>query len=279
MYSQSVEVVDMWQYISIIVNQFSLLDIIDIAIVAFAIYKLTMLIRGTRAVQLIKGLAVLLVAALLSDWLGLDTINWLLNQGLTVGFVALPVIFYPELRRALEQLGRGRFFKTTNYLQPQQLEKAISETLTAVIYLSKQKTGALIVWEQETGLTEYVETGIKLDALVSSQLLCNIFTDKTPLHDGAIIMQGDRAAAASCYLPLSDNTGISKELGTRHRAALGITEQTDSIAVVVSEETGAISMAKNGKLTRYLDEKTLKEMLNNELQKSNQKRTNLWSWR
>ncbi len=269
----------MWQYISIIVNQFSLLDIIDIAIVAFAIYKLTMLIRGTRAVQLIKGLAVLLVAALLSDWLGLDTINWLLNQGLTVGFVALPVIFYPELRRALEQLGRGRFFKTTNYLQPQQLEKAISETLTAVIYLSKQKTGALIVWEQETGLTEYVETGIKLDALVSSQLLCNIFTDKTPLHDGAIIMQGDRAAAASCYLPLSDNTGISKELGTRHRAALGITEQTDSIAVVVSEETGAISMAKNGKLTRYLDEKTLKEMLNNELQKSNQKRTNLWSWR
>ncbi|WP_353893481.1 diadenylate cyclase CdaA [Proteinivorax hydrogeniformans] len=268
----------MWQYITTVFQQFRVWDIVDIAIVAFAIYKLTMLIRGTRAVQLIKGLAVLLIATLLSDWLGLNTINFLLNQVLTVGFVALPIIFYPELRRALEQLGRGKFFKTS-YIQPEQLEGAIDEVVESVLYMAKRKRGALIVWEQETGLTEHAESGIEIDAKATAQLLNNIFYDKAPLHDGAVIIRGDRIVAASCYLPLSDNSKISAELGTRHRAGLGISEQSDSIVIIVSEETGAISLAKNGKLTRYLDEKTISEMLNSQLQKNNQKQTNIFPWR
>ncbi|WP_350343861.1 diadenylate cyclase CdaA [Proteinivorax tanatarense] len=268
----------MWQYITTVFQQLRVWDVVDIAIVAFVIYKLAMLIRGTRAVQLIKGLAVLLIVTLLSDWMGLNTINWLLNQGLTVGFVALPIIFYPELRRALEQLGRGKFFKTS-YLQPEQLEDAIGEVTESVIYMSKKKRGALIVWEQETGLSEHAESGIEIDAKTTSQLINNIFYDKAPLHDGAVIIRGDRVVAASCYLPLSDNTGISTELGTRHRAGLGISEQSDAVVIIVSEETGAISIAKNGKFTRYLDEKTLREMLISELQKNQQKQTNIFPWR
>jgi diadenylate cyclase len=268
----------MWQLITRVISNFNIKDAIDIAIVSFVLYKVIMLIKGTRAVQLIKGLAVVLTATVVTGWLGFNTINWLLNQAMTVGLVALPIIFYPELRRALEQLGRGNFFKSTRFLAPKEFEQVVTELVKGIVALSKEKVGALIVIERETGLNEHIETGVPLDAIISSQLIINIFTLKTPLHDGATIIKGNRIAAATCYLPLSENTDISKDLGTRHRAALGISEQSDAVVIIVSEETGVISLAKNGKLTRYLDEKTLREMLSKEL-RNNEEEASKWPWR
>ncbi|QNO14735.1 TIGR00159 family protein [Alkalicella caledoniensis] len=269
----------MWQYITRVLTHFQIIDIIDIIIVAFALYKVMMLIRGTRAVQLLKGVGVLLTITVITGWLGLNTINWLLTQTMTVGLVALPIIFYPELRKALEQLGRGKFFKTTRFLAPKEFDQALGDLVRGVVNLAKSKTGALIVIERETGLNEHIESGVILDAVISSQLIINIFVEKTPLHDGAVIIRGNRVVAATCYLPLSENTDISKDLGTRHRAGLGISEVSDAIVVMVSEETGVISVAQNGKLTRYLDEKTLREMLSLELQSNEQESSSLWPWR
>lgn len=241
---------------------FSWISLVDILIVAFVLYKLIMLIRGTRAVQLIKGLVVLLVATTISDWLGLYTINWILEKTINVLLVALPIVFLPELRRALEQLGRGKFFaRPLIYLAEEDMNRLINELVRSVQVLVKNKIGALIILERETGLNEYVETGVKIDGVISAEFMVNIFIPKSPLHDGAVIVRGDRVVAASCFLPLTEDSNVSKELGTRHRAALGVSELSDALAVIVSEETGIISVAQEGKLTRYLDETTLRELL------------------
>jgi len=255
-------VVFLSQLLRIVSDQLNWRSILDIAIITYVFYKAIILIRGTRAEQLIKGLAVLLLATVLSGQLGLVTINWLLTRTLTVGLVAIPIVFQPELRRGLESLGRGKIFTRTSFLYGEkELEYMLDELIKAVQVLVKKKVGALIVIERETGLNEIAETGIAVDGQVSAEILVNIFLPRSPLHDGAVIIRGNRLVAAGCYLPLTENPNLSKELGTRHRAALGVSEQSDSVALVVSEETGVISLTNNGKLTRYLDEKTLKQML------------------
>jgi len=236
--------------------------VLDIAIVSFVIYKAIMLIKGTRAVQLVKGLFVLIIAFFISDLLQLTTINWFLSHIQVAILVGLAVVFQPELRRALEKLGRGKIFSgSTTYLGVEDRSKLINELVRSVQALSKNNYGALIVVENEIGLSDFVETGVKIDSVVSAELLLNIFISNTPLHDGAVIIRGDRIAAAGCFLPLTDSPYLSKQLGTRHRAALGVTETSDCVVIVVSEETGTISLAHDGELTRYLDEKNLKEML------------------
>ncbi|QNB48382.1 TIGR00159 family protein [Thermanaerosceptrum fracticalcis] len=259
---------------------FNIISIIDIAIVAFVIYKVMMIIKGTRAVQLIKGLVVLIMASLLSNWLGFRTFAWILGQVQTVLVVALPVVFQPELRRALEQLGRGRFFaRPMAMLNEEALGNLVEEVVRAVKVLSNNNIGALIIIERETGVNDFIETGIKIDGLVSTEFLVNIFIPKSPLHDGAVIIRGDRVMAAGCFLPLSENPNLSKELGTRHRAGLGLTEQSDALGIIVSEETGVISIAEEGRLTRYLDENTLKEILSKRLQTKHNNTMSWFSWR
>lgn len=258
----------------------TIISILDILIVAYVIYKATMIIKGTRAVQLIKGLVVLLLASLVSNWFGLRTVAWILAQLQNVLLFALPVVFQPELRRALEQLGRGKFFaRPMTMLNQETLENLLNEMIRAIKILSKNNLGALIIVEKETGINDFIETGIKIDGLVSAEFLINIFIPKSPLHDGAVIIRGDRVIAASCFLPLSENPNLSKELGTRHRAGLGLTEQSDSIAIIVSEETGVISVAEEGRLTRYLDENTLKELLSKRLQNRQNSTLSLFNWR
>lgn len=242
-----------------------LIVIIDILLVTYVIYKLMTLIRGTRAVQLLKGILVIVGGWLLSSYFGLTTLSWLFNQAMTYGVLAVIIIFQPELRRALEQLGRGRFFSRSGVDQDQETTQVIGETFKAVKYLSKRRIGALIVFERETGLNDYIETGISIHGQASSALLINIFIPNTPLHDGAVIVQKNQVMAAGCYLPLSENPFISKELGTRHRAALGLSELTDGIALIVSEETGGISIAKNGEVYRDLTEEELMVMLDTDL--------------
>lgn len=239
--------------------------VLDIAIVLFIFYRLYLAIRGTRAVQLLKGLAVLVVISLISQFVGLSVTGWLLNQTLTVGLVALPIIFYPELRRALEHIGRGSIFTKSSLLAPGERSHAIDELLRAVTALADRRVGALVVWEQEIGLKDWSESGVNIDAVLTAELLLNIFEPNTPLHDGAVILRGDRVRAASCFLPLSESPELKVDLGTRHRAGLGISEQSDAVSIIVSEETGAISLAHEGKLTRYLDEKSLREWLEKNL--------------
>lgn len=217
--------------------------------------------------MLFKGLMVILVFVMVAAVFQMTTILWLAEKTLNVGVIALVIIFQPELRRALEQLGRKSFLKGVTVLdfgkdQVENVsEKTINELVRACFEMGKVKTGALIVVEQDIVLTEYERTGIELDSLLTSQLLINIFEKNTPLHDGAIIVRGDRVVAATCYLPLSDSMAISKELGTRHRAAIGISEVSDSLTIIVSEETGAVSVAKTGQIFRDLDQDGLREHL------------------
>lgn len=244
------------------VLKFNLSSVIDIAIVAFVMYRLMLLIKGTRAVQLIKGLIVLFVITALSSLFNLNTANWLLRQAMTALLVALPVVFQPELRRALEKLGRGRFLSTTTMTHSEtDPSKVIAEISRAATLLSKNKMGALMVLERETGLEEYIDTGVKIDGLVSAEFLVNIFIPKTPLHDGAVVIRRERVAAAACFLPLSENPTLTSDLGSRHRAGIGITEHSDAVAVIVSEETGSVALAVEGILTRYLDEASLQDSL------------------
>jgi len=258
---------------------FRLMDLLDIAIVAYVSFKAIQLIQGTRALQLVKGLIVLVVSTKLSEWLGLYTINWILRNAMTVGVIALLIVFQPELRRALEQLGRGRFFSSSLLgLADEEISRVIDHLAIACEELSRDKIGALIILEKQTGLNEYIETGIKISGDVTTELLINIFVPNTPLHDGAVIIRNDKIMAGGCYLPLTDNPNLSKELGTRHRAALGVTEETDAVAVIVSEETGVISVAREGKLSRYLDVKTLKNMLK-DIYEIKDKKASLWYWR
>jgi diadenylate cyclase len=234
----------------------------DIAIVAYVIYKIFMLIEGTRAIQLLKGLAILVLADILSNLLNLSTISWILSQTWAVLIFVLAVIFQPELRRVLEQLGRGPFFSVVrSELAATDVINIIDEITRAVVACAKTKTGALLVIERSTGLKDYIETGRIIDAQITEDLLVNIFVPHTPLHDGAAIIRGSRLLAAACFLPLTDNPYISTSLGTRHRAAIGISEISDCLVLVVSEETGIISLAQDGKLVRFLDEKQLKDKL------------------
>lgn len=249
---------------------------LDIAIVAYIIYKFMQLIKETRAEQLVKGIIVLLVVTKLSDVMQLHTIYWLLKNAMTVGAIAIIIIFQPELRRALEHIGRGKFFSKSE-LQVKELETMLDEIIQAVSELSKNRTGAIIALEQETGLNEYIETGVRIDGIISSGLLINIFEPNTPLHDGAVIIRKNRVAAAGCFLPLTESQNLSKQLGTRHRAALGLTEISDSLVVIVSEETGVISFAREGKLSRYLDTKSLREILKNHYIKVESKRQPVWT--
>ena len=244
-----------------IVKTIGILDVIDTALVAYFLYRIYLMLKHTRAAALIKFLIVLVFLMVLSRWLNLHVINWILEKLMTVVMIALPVVFQPELRRALEQIGRGRLFHKTTELDEQELEEVIGAVTSAAVVMSQRKVGALIVFERETGLEERIETGVQIDGLVSDSLLLNIFEKDTPLHDGAVIIRGKRIVAASCLLPLTDARNLSQELGTRHRAALGISEQSDAIVLVVSEETGTISVAKNGELFRYLQADDVKELL------------------
>ncbi|RKJ46284.1 TIGR00159 family protein, partial [Butyricicoccus sp. 1XD8-22] len=223
-----------------------IISFLDVLLVWYVVYKLLTLIKGTKAVQLLKGLFVIIFARIATEVLGLDTLGWMLQQVIDFGFIAIIIIFTPEIRRALEQLGRGKIFRrSTSQLEDEQ-SRLIEAMKKAVSYMAKRRIGALISIENETGLTEYIETGIKMNADISSELLINIFIPNTPLHDGAVVIQKTKVAAAACYLPLSESTFISKELGTRHRAALGLSEVTDAVTIIVSEETGGISLTKNG---------------------------------
>lgn len=239
---------------------FTVLDAIDILIVAFVIFKLLNAIRHTRAVTLIKGLAVVVLAGAAAQAFGLKTVNWLLDQATTTVFVVLPIVFYPELRRALEQLGQGTLFAKAVSTDKADADMVINAVVQAAFKLSSRKVGALIAIERELGLMEYADTGVHLDAVLSEQLLANIFEPNSPLHDGAVIIRKKRIQAASCLLPLTE-TRLESQLGTRHRAAVGLTEQTDAVVVVVSEETGAVSLAVGGRLSRYLTESRLREQL------------------
>ena len=241
--------------------QFGVRDAIDILIVTYMIYKLLMLTRETRAMQVLKGVGILFIAASVSELFRLTSITWILDQVIRAGSVALVVLFQPELRRALEQIGRGNLFHRSGTDENPEAEQCIRELVTAMKSMAAQKIGALILIEERTGLGDIIATGTKVDAMVTSALIENIFVPNTPLHDGATIIRGTRIVASGCFLPLSDNNTISRQLGTRHRAALGVSEVSDCHAFVVSEETGVISLAYNGRLTRYLDEESLYEIL------------------
>jgi len=259
-----------------LLRKFTIFNIIDIAIVSFVFYRVILLIRGTRAVQLLKGVFILLLAAGASSLFHLQALNWLLNRVLEIGLLAIPVVFQPELRRALEQLGRSNWINISMRWQGTKgIAHTVHELVAATQVFAKNRIGALIVLERSTGLNEYIETGIAIQGILSTELLINTFIPNTPLHDGAVVVRADRIVAASCYLPLSDRSDIAKELGTRHRAAVGVTEQSDALVIVVSEETGKVSIAENGELQRDLDEGTLSERLTKGL---NEPQTNSLRW-
>lgn len=231
----------------------ALTTIADIAIVAFLMYTVIGFFKDTQAVSLIKGLAILFAANAISEYLKLDALRWLLRQVTTMTIVAIPIVFQPEFRRALEQLGRGRLFgNPMKSLDPEEKKKVLREATRAVEAMSKEYIGALIVLERETGLEDLASSGVKIDSLVSAELLINLFSPNTPLHDGAVILRGNRVLAAACILPLSERHVPGRKLGTRHRAALGLSERTDALAIVVSEETGTISLAYDGQIVRGL---------------------------
>lgn len=224
--------------------------ILDLLIVWYVLYLVINAIKGTKAIQLLKGIFFIVIGRLVSDLLDLTTTTRLFDFVLEWGFLAVIVIFQPELRRALEQLGRGSLFKRNASNLKVDRKKLTDDMVKSVQYMAKRRIGALIVIEKETGLQDYIETGIPIYANISSELLINIFIPNTPLHDGALIIQGDKIAAAASYLPLSDSSKIQKSLGTRHRAAIGLSEVSDAFTVVVSEETGAISVTYNGRLRK-----------------------------
>jgi diadenylate cyclase len=261
-------------------------NILEIVIIAFLIYEIMVWIKNTRAWNLLKGILVILAFTFIAWVLKLYTILWILEKIALVATTALVIIFQPELRKALEQLGSKNLltdllpFEGGRPSDDAFTEKTINELVRASVELGKAKTGALMVIEQETPLKDIERTGIEIDGLVTSQLLINIFEHNTPLHDGAVVIRGNRVVAATCYLPLSDNTSISKDLGTRHRAAVGISEVTDSLIIVVSEETGRISLAENGGLIKISDADTLNRALAEKLgQEEHGNRFRIWKGR
>ncbi|MBE5965258.1 MAG: diadenylate cyclase CdaA [Lachnospiraceae bacterium] len=245
----------------------TVIDIIEIAIIAFVIYHVMVWIKKTKAWVLLKGITVLVAFSLVAVLLNLKTILWIASKTISVGVIALVVIFQPELRKALEQLGRRRLISSILPFDDNKdkgerfSNRTINELIKATYELARTKTGALIVIEQDIELTDYEKTGIEIDALLTSQLLINIFEHNTPLHDGAVLVRGNRVVAATCYLPLSDNMGLSKDLGTRHRAGVGVSEVTDTMTIIVSEETGKVSLAIGGELIRNVEGEYLRNKL------------------
>ncbi len=235
-------------------------DVVDIAIMSFCIYKAMAFINNSRAAQLAKGLLIIIVAFFVSDFLNFYTFNWILEKLLGVGLIALVVVFQPELRRALEYLGKRQFGNRT-YMSRDSINSLVQQIGASVGYFSSIKEGALIVIERDIALTDIAENGTIIDATLSEELLENIFYEGSPLHDGALIIRGDRVHAAGCVLPLTENQTLSRDLGTRHRAGIGVSEVSDAIAVIVSEETGIISTAVDGKLSRFLDLKSVEKLL------------------
>lgn len=260
--------------------------VLDVLITWYFIYHLTLLIKGTKAVQLANGIILIMVARILAGWAQLTTVTFILDQIVSWSVIGIIVIFQPEIRRGLERLGRVSLFSDSENSEREQQEKLVKELDKAIQYMSKRRIGALITLEQKTGLEEYVETGIKLDALVTGELLINIFIPNTPLHDGAVIIKNNRVQVASAYLPLSDNAMIPKSLGTRHRAAVGISEVTDAITVVVSEETGGVTITRNGQFMVDLSQQEYLKYLRAELVTEEKKKQpwpirlarGIWNW-
>ncbi|MCQ2081184.1 MAG: diadenylate cyclase CdaA [Lachnospiraceae bacterium] len=258
-------------------------DIAEIIIIAFLLYHILIWIKDTKAWSLLKGILVIAVFIMIAYYFEMNTILWIVNNLFSVALVAIVIILQPELRRAIEEIGKKKYFSSIipfadltrgGITEGRFSDKTINEISKACVEMGRAKTGALIVIEQNESLTEYERTGIDVDAIVTSQLLINIFEHNTPLHDGAVIVRGNRITSATCYLPLSDNMKLSKDLGTRHRAGVGISENTDSMTVIVSEETGKISVAYEGKLTRNLDGESLKDQLRIIQNKSDEETTN-----
>ncbi len=261
-------------------------DIIEIIILAYIIYHVVKWVKNTRAWALVKGLAVVMafwVGAVIFD---LNVIKWIISNTINVGIIAIIIVFQPEFRKALEQLGQKNIvrsiitFDDSRDRNERFSDHSLNEIIRATFELARNKTGALIVLEEETTLKEYERTGIFLDSIISSELLINIFEHNTPLHDGAVLLRGNRVVAATCYLPLSDNMQLSKELGTRHRAGIGISEVSDSLTIIVSEESGKVSIAKDGKLIRNVDGDYLRTKLNDAQKKTAEvKKIKLWKGR
>ena len=244
-----------------------LTDILEILIIAFTTYHVSLWVKKTRAWALVKGILILFLCYIIAYLLDMSVILWIFNKTLAIGITALLIVFQPELRKALEELGKKNIVRSIVPFDEQKdknkrfSDKSINEIIRATVEMANVKTGALIILEKDIVLSEYERTGINLDSAISSQLLINIFEHNTPLHDGAVIIRGDRIVAATCYLPLSDNLGLSKELGTRHRAGVGISEVSDSLTIIVSEETGKISVAIGGKLLRNVDGDLLRKQI------------------
>jgi diadenylate cyclase len=234
-------------------------DLVDILVVWFIVYEVLKLIRGTRAVQMVLGGGVLVALFYGSQWGHLETVNWLIRNLAGYLVFAFIVLFQSDIRRALAHLGRAPFFRY--FAKTETAEESVEELVVATGMLSDKKIGAIIVIERQIGLRNYIEGGIPLDAVLTYDLLVSIFQESSPLHDGAVIVQDDRVAAAACFLPLTVNPKLGKELGSRHRAAIGLTEENDSIAIVVSEETGVISLVSDGQIERSLDTSTLRRRL------------------
>lgn len=260
-------------------------DILEIIIIAFALYHVTFWVKRTRAWTLVKGVFVLFSAYIVAYILDMSVILWVFDKTIGLGITALLIVFQPELRKALEELGQKKIvssilpFDENKDRNIRFTDRTVNEIVRATSELAKAKTGALIIMEKDIILSEYERTGIIIDSAISSQLLINIFEHNTPLHDGAVIVRGDRIVAATCYLPLSDNMGLSKDLGTRHRAAVGISEVSDSLTVIVSEETGMISVAVGGKLLRNIDGDLLRRKLNDFQGKPSEEKPKKYFWR
>lgn len=260
-------------------------DILEIIIIAFALYHVTFWVKRTRAWTLVKGVFVLFSAYIVVYILDMSVILWVFDKTIGLGITALLIVFQPELRKALEELGQKKIvssilpFDENKDRNIRFTDRTVNEIVRATSELAKAKTGALIIMEKDIILSEYERTGIIIDSAISSQLLINIFEHNTPLHDGAVIVRGDRIVAATCYLPLSDNMGLSKDLGTRHRAAVGISEVSDSLTVIVSEETGMISVAVGGKLLRNIDGDLLRRKLNDFQGKPSEEKPKKYFWR
>lgn len=261
----------------------TVMDVIEILILAFLIYEVVKWVKNTRAWMLFKGILVLLIFSLIASIFNFSVILWIFSKTINVGIIAVIIVFQPELRKALEQLGRKNLVMNIIPFEDQKekserfSDKTVNEIIKATFELAKTKTGALMVLEQNILLNEYERTGITIDSLISSQLLINIFEHNTPLHDGAVLLRNNRIVSATCYLPLSDNLTLSKDLGTRHRAAVGISEVSDSVTIIVSEETGDVSIAIGGQLIRRVDSEYLKQKLINLQNKQQEtKKIKLW---
>ncbi|KHM52711.1 hypothetical protein NZ47_03335 [Anaerovibrio lipolyticus] len=244
-----------------LIRTVSFWDVVDILIVAVILYKVYEMLQDTRAITLVKGLIVLMIVTLVSSLLELHVISWLLQKTVTLLFVALPIVFQPELRRALERLGQGRFLGLDQYLDVEEANSLTNEIDKAVFNMADKKIGALLVIEKNVGINEIIDTGIKIEGLITTEFLMNVFIPNTPLHDGAAVIRGKRLVAAGCYLPLTENRSLSSELGTRHRAAIGLSEQCDAVIIIVSEETGVVSVAENGRIERYMTHDSLRQRI------------------